>query len=386
MTITPMLTKIFGKTKTEYDDNTIDILRLIRSENIGTKTFYNIINYYGSAKKAVENIPEFMARCGKSKYRVFSTQEAEKEIEAMDKNGAKFLTYQDEAYSELLKNTYDAPPIISYKGNIKLLKTNCAAIVGARNCSIAGKELASRIARDLSKASITVVSGLARGIDTASHLASEPNTIGVIAGGIDHIYPPENHKLYERMAKEGLIIAELPIGNSPLARHFPQRNRIISGLSQATIVIEASLNSGSLITAKFALEQNREIFAAPGFPLDPRCTGTNKLIKDGATLLESADDIIEFYNKLDESKIREQKADNLKTTPICEIVDENLLSQSNKNLIMECLSSYPASIEDIHTQTKLPIPIIMTILLELELIGKIVYQPGNKIVMNFENI
>ncbi len=381
-----MIKNPFTTKPTSYTDKVIDILRLIRSENIGIKTFYNILKYYGSAKVALENIPEFMTRIGKSKYKIFSLSDAEKEIELMDKDNAKFLTYNDQAYSKLLNQTEDAPPIISYKGDINLLSKTSVAIVGARNCSIAGKDFAGKVAKNLSASGVTIVSGLARGIDAAAHEYSIPNTIAVIAGGIDHIYPPENHRLFKKIIEAGLLIAELPIGSVPLARHFPQRNRIISGLSLATIIIEAGLNSGSLITARFALEQNREIFVAPGFPLDPRCKGSNKLIKDGANLLESAEDIIEFLNKESFNLIKEDKSETVASIPLYQKIDHELLTDENRKIIETSLSSYPARVEEVVNHTNLPIQIVTTILLELELAGKIVYHPGNKVALNFRNI
>ena len=369
-----------------YDSSFIGILRLIRSDHIGIKTFYNLIKYYGSAQNAIEHLPDFMAKIGKSKFKLFSSTDIEKEIEKMNKIGAQYVSYESSKYPILLQHIDDAPPIITYKGDIELASKPCAAIVGARNCSIAGRQMTNKIAKNISDNDIIVVSGLARGIDTEAHLASEPNTIAVIAGGIGNIYPPENHKLYNKIEKEGLIIAELPIETAPLARHFPQRNRIISGVSKATIVIEATLNSGSLITAKFALEQNREIFACPGFPLDPRHKGTNKLIKEGANLLESAEEIIEFFKSNDQYSLNEKRKNGISNLGIYRQIDKKLVNKENKKLVLNCISSISVTIEDIIQETDLPISIIATILLELELTEKIVYQPGNKIVLNFTNI
>jgi len=378
-----MIKNPFTKKNSSYSDDVISILRLIRSENIGIRTFYNVLKYYGSAQIALENIPHFMARIGKIKYQIFSLSEAEKEIELMEKDGAKFLTFNNVSYSKLLNQIEDVPPIISYKGDIKLLNTTCIAMVGARNCSISGKDITAKIAKNLTTAGVTIVSGLARGIDATAHEFSIPNTIAVIAGGIDHIYPPENHKLYKKIIDTGLLIAELPIGSVPLARHFPQRNRIISGLSVATIIVEAGLNSGSLITAKFALEQNREIFVIPGFPLDPRYKGSNKLIKDGANLLESADDVIEFLNKESFNIIKEDKNLSSSTLPIYKKVDYELLTDKNRKIVKTNLSAHPVNIEEIAIHSDLPMQIVLTILLELELEGMITYHPGNKVTLKF---
>ncbi|MBP7190449.1 MAG: DNA-protecting protein DprA [Rickettsiaceae bacterium] len=215
-------------------------------------------------------------------------------------------------------------------------------------------------------------------MDTAAHSSSVENTIAVIAGGIDHIYPPENAKLFAQIGEEGLILAELPVGSVPLGQHFPQRNRIISGLSLAVVVIEASLKSGSLITARLAAEQGREVFAVPGFPLDPRCQGTNKLIKDGAYLVESADDIIENLPNLEnlESHLSDKHQDTVDFNVIK--IDYALLSDKNRCLVRESLSAMPVSFEEVVISTQLPIPVIYTILLEFELAGRVARHPGSK--------
>ncbi len=289
-----MLKELFLDTnRVSYTKETIDILRLIRSENVGSRTFWSLIKLFGSST-AIENIQEFSLRGGRSKpVKVFSQSEASKELELLEKNNTKIITYKSLEYSRLLLEIFDCPPILSYKGNIGLLShERCLASVGARNASVNGRAFAAKIAKELTDADYIMVSGLARGIDTAVHQVNTSKTIGVIAGGIDHVYPIENVKLFEQIQQEGLIIAELAIGSKPLGQHFPQRNRLISGISLGTVVIEASLKSGSLITARFALEQNREVFAVPGFPLDTRCQGTNKLIKEGTYMVESTQDIV----------------------------------------------------------------------------------------------
>ncbi len=378
-----MLDKLFPKKQNlEYSQDTIDILRLIRSENVGPRTFSNLIRLFGSARKALDNVGEYSVRGGRSKpIKICSEEEVLKEIQAHNKAGAKIITYQDLNFSELLLKIYDFPPALSYKGNIELLNAaKPIAIVGARNCSINSRGFALQIAKDLAAEGFVTVSGLAKGIDTATHAASIGNTIAVIAGGIDHIYPLENKKLFEQLAHQSLIIAELPIGTKPLAQHFPQRNRIISGLSLATVVIEASLKSGSLITANFALEQGRDIFAAPGFALDPRCMGTNKLIKDGAFLLESADDVISaFANDKNFKKVLEE-SENYGNNFTSFMESENLaINNGEREMVVKLLSSSPVSIELLSSMTNLPMPNIYTICLELELAGKIVRHVGNRI-------
>ncbi len=378
-----MLGNLFVRDKApNYSEETIDILRLIRSENVGPKTFFHLIKLFGSAAKALENIGEFSVKGGKSKpITVFSRSAAEKEIDALKKVGAYLLTYKDFNYSSLLIQIHDFPPVLSYKGNITLLNSEkTIAIVGARNSSINSRSFASKIAKELVDEGCITVSGLARGVDTAVHEASGSSTIAVIAGGIDHIYPPENKELFERIASSALLLAELPVGSKPLSQQFPQRNRIISGLALATVVIEASLRSGSLITANYALEQNREIFAVPGFPLDPRCMGTNKLIKDGAYLLESSADIISnmvTYDKLKKSLEETQNSSNNFKLPIG---DDNLeIKDGDRQVVIGLLSSSPVTFELLSHETKLSLPVIYTICLELELAGRIVRHVGNKI-------
>jgi len=373
-----MLQGLFWDKRPTYSQEDLDILRLIRSENVGPRTFISLINMFGNATNALDNVEDFARRGGRAKpIKLSLASDVEKEIQALDKAGAYLLTYKDPAYSSLLLQIPDFPPVISYKGNKNLLSSKCIAIVGARNSSVNGKVFAGKLAAELASQGVTLVSGLARGIDTAAHKASLSQTIGVIAGGIDHIYPPDNTKLFEEMAETGLIIAELPVGSVPLAQHFPQRNRIISGLSLATVVVEASLKSGSLITARLALEQNREVFAVPGFPMDPRCHGTNKLIKEGAHLLESADDIFEhlsnnmtFVSKL--AKKSKGLSEDMK-------VGHETITQTSQNKVIEALSSTPIDIATLLSETQLHTSLLYTILLEFELAGRISRHPGGRI-------
>ena len=379
-----MLSSIFSK-KTSYTSETLDIIRLIRSENVGPRTFYSLIKIYGSSTKALEKIQEMSLNGGRAKpIKLSSKSDVEKELEKLSSIGANILTYADDHYPKLLKHISDAPPVISYLGNKEIFNKKFCAIVGARNSSLNGQNFASNIAKNLSEHSINVVSGLARGIDTAAHKASLPNTVGVIAGGIDHIYPPENAKLYREITETGgAIIAELPVGSVPLGQHFPQRNRIISGISMVTLVVEASLKSGSLITARMALEQGREVCAVPGFPLDPRCQGTNKLIKEGANLIESFEDVMELLNQSD---IREnsgfgEAAGNCNFTTMQ--LDESAINKASRSMVIDVLSSTATNINDIQKSTNLPLPAIYIILLELELAGKISRSPGGGIVRVF---
>ena len=383
-----MLKNLFNKPSSSgYSSETIDILRLIRSENVGPKTFISLTELFGSAALALENIADFSLRGGKKKpIKIFSKSEAEKEIELLQKNDSYLITYKDQNYSWLLLQTDDFPPVLTYKGNINLLNSKkCMAIVGARNCSMNARIFTKGIVEKLREAGFITVSGLARGIDTVVHSNSLDGTIAVMAGGIDYIYPPENEKLFNQITENSLVISELPIGTKPLSQHFPYRNRIISGVSIAVAVIEASLKSGSLITANMALQQNRDIFAVPGFPLDPRCVGTNRLIKQGAFLLESAEDIITniiSYDDLKKSLAESESCgNNFKHLANKATQDVN---NRHRKAITELLSSTPITYEQIAEETELPLPVIYTVCLELELAGKVVRHSGNKISLLFE--
>lgn len=363
-----------------YSQETIDILRLIRSQNVGSRTFISLIKFFGSASRALENIADFSLRGGRSKpITLYTASQAAQEIAELNKQEAYLLTYRDLAYPEFLLEIADFPPVITYKGRVELLKEKMIAIVGARNSSINGQIFAKNLAKELTQQSYVTVSGLARGIDTAVHMANINQTVAVLAGGVDFIYPPENKKLYQQITENGLILAELPVGSKPLSKHFPQRNRIIAGLSLATLVIEAGIKSGSLITANFALEQGREVFAVPGFPLDPRSMGSNKLIKEGAYLLESAADVIDnlTYNKKVKKSFedRENYCNNFKSMPGHEV---KITNRDRKNLV-NALSAMPIGFEEIIEATGFSLPIIYTICLELELAGRIIRHPGNKI-------
>jgi len=271
----------------------LDWLRLARSGGIGPVTVRNLIEYFGTAAKALEALPDLARRGGGARpVRVCSRSDAEREIETLAKRGARLIARPEPDYPEALAALEDAPPVITVKGRAELLKADKIALVGARNASANGRRIAADMAAGLAQAGRVVVSGMARGIDTAAHQgaldagSATGGTIAVVAGGIDVLYPPENAALFDRLGSEGLIVAESAPGTEPVARHFPRRNRIISGLSRAVVVIEAALKSGSLITARYALDQGREVMAVPGSPLDPRCRGANRLIREGARLVE----------------------------------------------------------------------------------------------------
>ena len=374
-----MLSSILSsKSSCNIPQQTLEILRLIRSENVGNKTFFELIKIFGTAKEAIKHVEEMSLRGGRNKpIKLYSNDQAIKELKKASAMGVQMITYCDTSYPALLKQVIDYPPLISVLGRSELLNTPAVAVVGARNCSVAGYEFAKKLAQDISQAGVTVVSGFARGIDTAAHNAClDTATIAVLAGGIDHIYPQENSALYHKIAKQGAIVAELPIGASPSGQHFPQRNRIISGLSLATVVIEASLGSGSLITARLALEQGREVFAVPGFPSDPRYKGNNKLIKDGAMIVESAQDVLNNLPNFELKKVCSVQEE----LPFYDMATNSAAINDNmRKQITNMLSNTPVDTNLLIKHSKLPINIVQLVLLELELAGKLLRHPGNKV-------
>jgi DNA processing protein len=272
----------------------------------------------------------------------------------------------------------DAPPILSYLGDITLAQKSCLGMVGARNASLNGKKLASRLAADLGKQEQIIVSGLARGIDTAAHNgALERGTIAVVAGGIDIVYPPENQGLFEQIREKGLILAESKLGQQPFAASFPRRNRIVSGLSKAVIVVEATMRSGSLITARMAGEQGRDVMAVPGSPIDPRAQGPNHLIREGATLIRDAADVMEIIRSFAGTGMREPLYSVPYHVGPSEIIED--VSEKTKNEVIEQLSYSPIAVDELIRSCQLSIPALQTILLELELAGRVQRLPGNAV-------
>jgi DNA processing protein len=277
------------------DAGRLACLRLIRSDNIGPVTFRQLINQFGGAQAALDAVPELARRAGSSRaVRLCSIDYAEAELEAAARCGSRALFTIEPGYPSALAHVDVPPPMLYVKGRVELLAKPMIAMVGSRQASAAGTKLTRMIAADLGRAGFVVTSGFARGIDAAAHHAAlATGTVGVMAGGIDIIYPPENRDLYAAIVEAGCLITEQPPGYEPRAKDFPRRNRIISGVSLGVVVVEAAMRSGTLITARFANEQGRDVFAVPGHPLDPRAEGTNKLLKDGATLATSAADIID---------------------------------------------------------------------------------------------
>jgi DNA processing protein len=350
-----------------YSEEKLSALRLIRSETIGTRSFLSLLKTFGSAARAA-------ARVNKT---IVSADVIAKEIEDTHRYGAQIIYFKEAIYPPLLREIADPPPVITVLGtNMDLLTKHKVGIVGSRNASLNGVNFASQTARQVAELGYVTVSGLARGIDTAVHRASvQQGTIAVIAGGINNIYPPENKGLYDEIARTGLVISEAPFNAPPKAQSFPQRNRIISGLALGLIVVEASLKSGSLITANFALEQNREVFAVPGFPLDTRYSGTNKLIKQGAYLFETIDDL------------RNVLQADYKTIPALEEVETRVEAVSDHDIdaihraILSHLSVAPTNIDDLIRVSQMPAHLAIAAVTELVLLNKAI-RVNNTIAIN----
>lgn len=350
-------------------------LKLARAENIGPRHFNTLITKYGNINRAIEAVADNNIYISNKKITLPSNEAIEEEIARTKKYGGQIIASCEKQYPQLLKQIYNFPPVITALGEVNILNTKALAIVGARNASANGCKFATKLSNELAECGYTIVSGMARGIDTYAHKASvDHTTVAVIAGGIDNIYPNENKGLYENIRDKGVIISEMPFNVSPKANSFPKRNRIISGLTLGTIVIEANLHSGSLITANFAIEQNRLVFSVPGSPLDPRSKGTNKLIKEGAKLVESTDDILEELELFSSVKHIEKKPINKSK---CD--DTNSCNTGITSKIIEKLTSNPVSIQDIISQTGLEAKTVIAILQELELSGKVDRHPGNMI-------
>ncbi len=360
----------------------LDWLRLIRTDNVGPMTFYRLVERYGSAAAAIEALPELSSKGGgKKRLEAPPLSVILREYELLKAFGGEMVTVKDECYPLALSACEDAPPVLFVKGRKELMNSRCVAIVGARNASFNGRKFAMRLAEDLGRAGFTVVSGMARGIDTSAHQgALASGTIAVIAGGINIVYPEENRGLYEAIAEEGLIIAENAFGFTPRPQDFPRRNRIVSGISEGVAVVEASLRSGSLITARMAAEQGREVFAVPGFPLDPRAQGPNRLIRDGAALIERAGDIVEALDSYSTKTMKEKSFshfayDELQVT---DVIEENNTDAARESLL-ENLSFNPIAVDELIHSCHLTIPVVQSLLLEMELAGRLKRHPGGKV-------
>src|ERR1700692_2375696 len=336
----------------------------------GPRTFRSLVNHFGSARAALERLPDLARRGGASRHqRICSEADARGELAASERLGVSLIAPGEAGYPPRLATLDDAPPLLGVRGAHEVLMRPMIAIVGSRNASGAGLKFASRLARDLSDAGFVIASGLARGIDQSAHRASiEGGTIAMLAGGHDKVYPPEHEDLLTAIMASGGAISEMPLGHVPRARDFPRRNRLISGAALGVIVVEAALRSGSLITARIAAEQGREVFAVPGSPLDPRAAGTNDLIKQGATLITEASDVIEAVEPImgRPFQLREPDEDPLAPEP----------EASDRARIIDLLGPSPVLLDDLIRMAGTSPAIVRTVLLELELAGRLERHGG----------
>ena len=349
-----------------------DQLRLIRSPNIGPVSYRQLIARFGNAKAALEALPDLVMRGGGKRVEVVSAGSIEQEMQAVAACGAQYLFLDDADYPELLTHIDNAPPVITFKGDVALLDRPSVAMVGARNASAGACRFARQLAYELGDNGFAVISGLARGIDTAVHVGSiDSGTVAIIAGGIDVVYPPENRDLQHAIAERGLLIAEQPPGTEPRARHFPYRNRIIAGLAMGTVVVEAAPKSGSLITARLAAEAGREVMAVPGSPLDPRSHGCNQLIREGATLVQNAAEIAELIRPLDDRIVR---STIIAASPA---LDDG--GEADRRAVIDLMGMTYVSVDELVRQSGSSQSVVQMVLLEIELAGKLERGAGGKV-------
>lgn len=362
------------------DAQRLDWLRLLRTDNVGPATFRQLLNRFGAADAALDALPGLLKRTGKPS-RITTRTEAEDEIAGLTRYGARLVASGEPDYPPLLAYIPAAPPLVTMAGGQNLDWLRTVAIVGARNASAAGIKMTRLLAGDLGERGYTVVSGLARGIDTAAHRATlATGTIAVLAGGFDKIYPDENIPLaHDILDNGGALLTEMPLGWEPRARDFPRRNRLVSGLSLGVVVVEAAKRSGSLITARLALEQNRDVFAVPGSPLDPRAEGGNALIQQGARLITSAADIIETLGSADPARNalfdRDWEPDLLPDAPPP--------SEDDRSRLLSSLSATPIDVDELVRQSGLPASAMQMLLLELDLAGQIEWSSGQLVALKY---
>lgn len=352
-------------------------LRLSRSENVGPATFFDLLRHFGSADAALEAIPELARRGGRAKRIQICTEAAARvEEKRVAELGGRLIAAIEPDYPRALAAISDPPPVLTVVGHVHILAKPVVGVVGTRNASANGLRFAEMLARDIGQAGFVVASGLARGIDTAAHKgALASGTIAVMAGGIDVPYPAENAELFRRICETGAAVSEIPPGVQPQARHFPRRNRIVSGLSLGVVVVEAALRSGSLITARLALEQGREVFAVPGSPLDPRYRGTNELLRQGAVLTEGAADVIQaLRGNLAEPTRGQKPPENIPATP--PRPDEVAAARPE---IIEKLGLSPVPVDELLRQCQVSPAVLSLVLLELELAGRLERHPGHRV-------
>ena len=362
-------------------------LRLIRSENVGPVEFRRLINLYGGAAQALDALPELARRGGRRrKIRICARPVAEAELEAADRIGATPLFTIEPGYPATLAAVDHPPPMVYARGRIELLNVAGIAIVGSRNCSSAGHALARQLAGRLGEADLVIISGLARGIDGAAHEAAlATGTIAVVAGGIDIIYPPEHITLQQHIAEAGCLVSEMPPGFKPRAKDFPRRNRMISGISYGVVIVESARRSGTLITARFANEQGREVFAVPGHPLDPRAEGTNRLLKAGATIVTSADDVLDVVRPM--LPRAAPASDPRDPDPVSEprpLPALDATTNEERSIVERALGPAPIHIDDLLRSTGLSAQHVQIALLELSLAGRLEHHGAHLVSRRLE--
>ncbi|WP_455475108.1 DNA-processing protein DprA [Bartonella sp. B30(2025)] len=383
------------------DRQRLNWLRLMRSENIGAVSFRNLIDHYKSAENALEALPELSRKGGLGRpIKVATLEDAEKEMQEAERLNVRFVGIGEPDYPAFLKVTESSPPLIAIKGDCSIFQKPSVGIVGSRNASAAGKKLTAQFAHFLGNAGFTIISGLARGIDSVAHQSSlQTGTVAVMAGGINHIYPPENQKLYENIINNGgAIISEMPISWKPRAPDFPRRNRIIAGLSLGLLVAEAALRSGSLITARQAAELGRLVFALPNSPLDPRSIGTNNLIKNGALLTTHPSDIVETLTPLTQNT-RDFQLDFFKKpnfSQFQELSQSPLYPKNNtppppgndeeRAAVLSSLSTTPIDLDTLSSHSGVSLQNLYLLLVELDLAGKLIRHAGGYVsLLNFDH-
>lgn len=362
-----------------------DWLALMRTDNVGPSTFRKLINRFGSAGAALEALPA-LSRAG-GRQNPLTPPPAERidaELEGIAAHGARLVAQSEPDYPNLLNHIAGAPPLVTIVGGSRLAWDKTVGMVGARNASASGQRLASKFANELGAQGYTIVSGLARGIDAAAHKAAiASGTIAVLAGGIDRIYPAANGPLANEIVENGgALISEMPLGWEPRARDFPRRNRLISGLSLGVIIIEAAKRSGSLITARMALEQNREVFAVPGSPLDPRSEGTNALIRDGAILTACTEHVIEELSRADPTRLPLFESEFVDAEAPAPPMTTQNPEQSDRERVLEALSPTPTAVDSLVESTGLSVPLVQAILLELDLAGRLDWASGQLVALS----
>ena len=341
--------------------------------------FYALLRRFGSAAAALDALPR-LAKGDAARPPVVSSGDAAAELAAIERLGGRLVCRGEPDYPAVLAAIEDAPPVLTVLGRAELLSAPTVAVVGARNASANGRRLARELAAGLGEAGVVVASGMARGIDAAAHIgALATGSVAAVAGGVDVVYPEENRGLYEALAADGAVVAELPLGTEPQARHFPRRNRIISGLALGVVVVEAAAKSGSLITARYALEQGRDVFAVPGSPLDPRSRGCNDLLRNGATLTETAADILAQLGPMLQGAPLARSTPMQASLPLPPPLPATAPPSADAalDLIVEKLSPAPVAVDELVRQCQMSAASVATLLLELELAGRIERHPGN---------